>query len=181
VLIHDLLAYSRLSTRRDGAEPVSLQIVLSRVLDDLDFSIQATGAVIHTGYLPTVSGDEMQLRQLFQNLLSNALKFRSADGPPVVRIYSRQITAADLPADVLPLRQSDHYECIVLEDNGIGFDEKYASRIFQVFQRLHGRNKYEGTGIGLAIVQKVVENHGGAVTASSKPGQGATFTIYLPV
>ena len=181
VLIHDLLAYSRLSTRRDGAEPVSLQIVLSRVLDDLDFSIQATGAVIHTGFLPTVSGDEMQLRQLFQNLLSNALKFRSADGPPVVRIYSRQITAADLPADVLPLRQSDHYECIVLEDNGIGFDEKYASRIFQVFQRLHGRNKYEGTGIGLAIVQKVVENHGGAVTASSQPGQGATFTIYLPV
>lgn len=180
-LIRDLLAYSRLTSRGEATETVSLQAVLLQVLDDLDWSIQETGAVIHTGYLPTICGDERQLRQLLQNLLSNAIKFRPANGHPVINIASQRLAAADLPADVKPLRQAGYYESITLKDNGIGFDQKYADRIFQVFQRLHGRSQYEGTGIGLAIVQKVVDNHGGAVTVSSEPGQGATFAIYLPV
>ncbi|RYF76588.1 MAG: PAS domain-containing protein [Cytophagaceae bacterium] len=179
-LIRDLLAYSRLASRKENLEAVSLQTVLSRVLDDLDFSIIETGAVIHAGHLPTVNGDDMQLRQLLQNLLSNALKFRPVGSHPVIRIRSERVAASTLPADVKPLQQTDYYECIILIDNGIGFEQKYVDRIFQVFQRLHGRSKYEGTGIGLAIVQKVVENHGGAVTATSELGKGATFTIYLP-
>ncbi|WP_375446770.1 ATP-binding protein [uncultured Fibrella sp.] len=179
-LIRDLLAYSRLTTHPDANQAVSLQMVLSRVLDDLELTIQETGTVVHTGHLPTVIGDEMQLRQLLQNLVSNAIKFRLPDGHPVVQISSSRLAANELPADVHPLQQAPHYERIDLTDNGIGFDQKYNDRIFQVFQRLHGRSQYEGTGIGLAIVQRVVDNHGGAVTASSEPGKGATFTIYLP-
>ncbi|MEZ0486424.1 PAS domain-containing sensor histidine kinase [Fibrella aquatica] len=180
-LIRDLLAYSRLATRTDNVRTVSLPHVLARVLDDLDMSVQETAAVIHAGHLPVVTGDEMQLRQLFQNLLSNALKFKPLNSHPIIRIVSQRITADALPVGVVPIRTSMYYECIELTDNGIGFDQKYVDRIFQVFQRLHGRSQYEGTGIGLAIVQKVVENHGGAVTATSQPGQGATFAIYLPV
>ncbi|MBO0949019.1 PAS domain-containing sensor histidine kinase [Fibrella forsythiae] len=179
-LIRDLLAYSRLASRKENLEAISLQTVLSRVLDDLDLSILETGAVIHAGPLPTVCGDDFQLRQLLQNLLSNALKFRPEGSSPVVHIQSERVPAATLPADVKPLQQADYYERIELSDNGIGFEQKYVDRIFQVFQRLHGRSKYEGTGIGLAIVQKVVENHGGAIVATSEPGKGATFTIYLP-
>ncbi|ARK13343.1 ATP-binding protein [Fibrella sp. ES10-3-2-2] len=179
-LIRDILAYSRLASRRDDAQLVSIQAVATRVLDDLDLTIQETEAVVQVGELPTVYGDEMQLRQLLQNLLSNALKFRSNERLPVISLSGHRVAAANLPDDVLPVQKAAFYECITLVDNGIGFDQKYTDRIFQVFQRLHGRSQYEGTGIGLAIVQKVVENHGGAVTASSQQGQGAVFTIYLP-
>ena len=180
-LIRDLLTYSRLTPRQETAKSVSLQQVLEHVLDDLDLSIRETGAVIEAGELPTVNGYELQLRQLIQNLLTNAIKFRPDTGHPVIHIERTRIAEAELPNLVHPLRKSAHYECLTVRDNGIGFDEKYAERIFRVFQRLHGRGQYEGTGIGLAIVQKVVDNHGGAITAISQPGQGATFTIYLPV
>ncbi|MBO0935310.1 PAS domain-containing protein [Fibrella sp. HMF5335] len=179
-LIHDLLTYSRLSAKPAEMKPVALSGVLSRVIDDLDIPIRETGATIQLIDLPTVPGDESQLRQLFQNLITNALKFRQAAVPPVVIIRSRLVAVTDLPPEVMVVRKVPLYQCISVTDNGIGFDQKYAERIFQVFQRLHARSQYDGTGIGLAIVQRVVDNHGGAIRASSEVGRGATFELYLP-
>ena len=188
-LIRDLLSFSRIATQQDDAGPVSLTNVVDRVLSNLDLVISETGAQVLMEPLPTVPGDASQLGQLFQNLLGNALKFwrpNQTDGPgdpvgPVIRVSTRPVAVADLPASVKPTRTAAAYHCIEVSDNGIGFDEKYLDRIFQVFQRLHGRNEFAGTGIGLAICEKVVANHGGAITATSQPGQGATFSVYLPV
>ena len=179
-LIHDLLTYSRLSAKPAELKPVALADVLTRVLDDLDLTIRETGATIHAPDLPTLPADESQLRQLFQNLLTNALKFRQEGIPPVISIRSQTIAAEALPDGTMSLRKAPVYHCINVEDNGIGFDQKYADRIFQVFQRLHGRAQYDGTGIGLAIVKRVMDNHGGDIRAHSEPGHGATFELYLP-
>ena len=186
ILIKDLLSFSRISTRQESAATVSLTRVVNAVLTDLDLIIQETDAVVEIGPLPTVQGDASQLGQLFQNLLSNAFKFHRADPSggvvgPVVQLKAHQVPATDLPASVRPTREAAAYHRIDVIDNGIGFEQKYADRIFQVFQRLHGRKEFAGTGIGLAICEKVVANHGGAITASSQPGRGATFSVYLPV
>jgi signal transduction histidine kinase len=116
-----------------------------------------------------VDADAMQMRQLFQNLIANALKFQKPGVPPVVAV-------SGVPADVHGNRVE-----ITVADNGIGFDEKYLDRIFTVFQRLHGRHAYEGTGVGLAVVRRIAERHGGSVTAASEPGRGSTFVVTLPV
>lgn len=179
-LIRDLLNYSRISNQRDESAPVSLQTIVATVLNTLDWTIQQTGAQIQVGPLPTLPGDASQLGQLFQNLLSNALKFRQADTPPLIRVWAQQVESVDLPAGVNPSRVAIHYHRIDVMDNGVGFDAKYLDRIFQVFQRLHGKNEFAGTGIGLAICEKVVTNHGGAITATSQLGQGAIFSVYLP-
>ena len=179
-LIKDLLTFSRISTRQDNSTPVPLSDVILPVLTDLEMVIEESGAVVELDQLPTVSGDPPQLGQLFQNLLSNALKFRRPNVPPRVRIRAQLVPARQLPPSVKPVLQAAAYYRIDVLDNGIGFDEKYADRMFQVFQRLHGKSQYPGTGIGLAICEKVVVNHGGAITASSQPGQGATFSVYLP-
>ncbi|WP_052731130.1 ATP-binding protein [Spirosoma radiotolerans] len=179
-LIRDLLDYSRISTRRDESTPVSLQTIVATVLNTLDWTIQQTGAQIQVGPLPTLSGDASQLGQLFQNLLSNALKFRKPGVAPQIQILSCRVVARDLPKVFTPHRAVSGYHRIDVVDNGIGFEEKYLDRIFQVFQRLHGKNEFAGTGIGLAICEKVVTNHGGAITAASQSGQGATFSVYLP-
>ena len=179
-LIRDLLAYSRLSILQEAMQPVALSDVLTQVIDDLELSIAETGATVDVGDLPTVSGDTSQLRQLFQNILSNSLKFNKPDLNPAIRITAQSIAYDDLTPDVKPLRRAASYQVISVTDNGIGFDEKYAERIFQVFQRLHGKQQYTGTGIGLSIVQKVADNHGGAVSAHSQLGEGATFRVYLP-
>ena len=181
LLIKDLLSFSRISTRQETAASVSLNRILVEVIDDLEVVIEKTSAQIQVGELPTILGDESQLRQLFQNLLTNALKFQKQGTTPLVQVRSKQISSSDLPASVRPSRSASMYYCISVADNGIGFDEKYIDRIFQVFQRLHGRNEYAGTGIGLAICEKVVVNHGGAITAVSQLGQGTSFMIYLPV
>ena len=180
-LIRDLLAFSRLSTRKDTTASVALTEVVNQVLTDLDLTIQEAGANVTVGPLPTVSGDSSQLRQLFQNLISNALKFRRAEVVPLIQITAHVVSSADLPFSVKPARSAAAYHQINVSDNGIGFDEKYTERIFEVFQRLHGRSEYAGTGIGLAICEKVAVNHGGAITATSKPGLGSTFIVYLPV
>lgn len=180
-LIRDLLNYSRISTQRDQSAPVSLQTIVATVLNTLDWTIQQTGAQLQVGPLPTLTGDASQLDQLFQNLLSNALKFHKADTPPRVQIWAQEVASVDLPAGVKPSRGALQYYRIDVMDNGVGFEAKYLDRIFHVFQRLHGRNEFAGTGIGLAICEKVVTNHGGAITATSQPGQGATFSVYLPV
>jgi len=181
LLIRDLLTYSRISTRPEVTNAVSLSEVLQTTLTDLDLIIGETGAVVTIELLPTIHGDKSQLGRLFQNLLSNALKFRRPGSVPVVRVSSQGVAAPDLPPSVKPARIAATYHRIDVSDNGIGFDEKYVDRIFQVFQRLHGRSEFAGTGIGLAICEKVVANHGGAITATSQSGQGATFSVYFPV
>ena len=174
VLIDDLLAYSKVSVPTPLQEDVALQEVVQDVLNDLEASINEKGATITTDALPVVKGDAVQLRQLFQNLLSNALKYTKQNTPPVVNIrYERS---------VLKLNATEQtFHCIAVTDNGIGFEQQYAERIFQVFQRLHGKSEYPGTGVGLAIAQKVVINHHGILKAKSEPGNGATFSVYLPI
>lgn len=180
-LIKDLLTYSRISTHKEMRESVSLWEVVKVVRNDLELAIDEAQATIQVDSLPTILCDPSQLEQLFQNLISNALKFRRAGYPPLIRIRSQMLAVDQLPESVRPAVEASFYYQIDVADNGIGFDEKHIDQIFQVFQRLHGKNEYAGTGIGLAICQKVALNHGGAITATSQAGQGATFTIYLPV
>lgn len=180
--IRDLLTYSRLATHRAPNEHVMMGDLLSRVLGDLAVRIQETGAVINVDDLPDVTGDQRQLEQLMINLLSNALKFRQADVAPVIRVFGQRVSASAVPFGVIPPENTSRYYAeINVTDNGIGFNEKYLDRIFQVFQRLHGKSEYMGTGVGLAICRKVADNHGGGITASSQPGGGATFRVYLPL
>lgn len=181
LLIKDLLAFSRISTSPAPATRVSLKRVVDEALENLSVAIEETNAKIYIGALPTLQGDSLQLGQLFQNLFSNALKFRRNGITPEIKVSSKTVFATNLPQTVKPARQAAAYHSIEVTDNGIGFEEKYADRIFQVFQRLHGRNEFAGTGVGLAICQKVVTNHGGTITAVGKPGHGATFCIYLPM
>lgn len=175
-LIRGLLAYSRLNTEQPVFKPVALNQLVADVLGDLDTAIRDRNALVAVGTLPVVNGNSLQLRQLFQNLLSNAIKFTPATRTPDVRIWSRQPTTEQIQA----LSLTGSFLEIGVEDNGIGFDQKYAERIFNLFQRLHGRNQYAGTGIGLAVCRKVVDNHGGYLTARSQPDKGAAFLIYLP-
>ena len=179
-LIKDLLDFSRISTQRDVRGTVALNAILEQVLSTLELTIQETGAQVAVESLPKVQGDASQLTQLFQNLLANALKFRRSGVVPQVTINAHWLAVDHLPEAIQLNRGALAYHQIDVADNGIGFDDKYVDRIFQVFQRLHGKNEYGGTGIGLAICEKVVTNHGGAIRARSQPGQGATFTIYLP-
>ena len=181
LLIRDLLNYARISTHRDRSVFLSLHEVVNRALTDLELVIAETEAQVKVEPLPTVSGDPSQLSQLFLNLLSNALKFRQPDKTPQIAIRSVLVAADDLPPSVKPTRLASAYHRIEIADNGIGFDDNQVDRIFEVFHRLHGRNKFAGTGIGLAICEGVVANHGGGITASSQPGQGATFKVYLPI
>ncbi len=181
-LIRDLLTYSRISTQPEKIVTIPLRSVIDTVLTDLDLRIQETDARVAIGIDPgiMVQGNRLQIEQLFLNLLSNALKFHRVGVPPVIRIDYQWEEHSQLPTEITPVRWSKAYHRIDVVDNGIGFNEKYLDRIFEVFQRLHGRNEFSGTGIGLAICEKVVTNHGGAITARSQPGNGATFTVYLP-
>ncbi|GAB3319641.1 hypothetical protein GCM10027299_12330 [Larkinella ripae] len=179
LLIRDLLSFSRISTQREVNAWVNLDQVVKNVLTDLELVIGETNADVVIDALPTIRGDAVQLGQLFQNLLSNALKFHRKETTPLIQIRCQVVPGTQLPFGINPTRMAANYFQIDVADNGIGFDQKYTRRIFQVFQRLHGKTEYAGTGVGLAICQKVVENHGGAITATSEPGQGATFTVYL--
>lgn len=174
LLINDLLTYSRVTTKARPFAKLSLTTLVSEVMSDLQITIEQAQAKIVLENLPEIEADATQIRQLMQNLLSNALKFRAEGVPPVIRIAGRVLQPAR-PGESGGLCE------IVVSDNGIGFEQKYADRIFGIFQRLHGRNEYEGTGIGLATCRKIVERHGGSILASSAPGQGATFTLKLPI
>jgi PAS domain S-box-containing protein len=181
VLIKDLLTYSRLTTQRDTFQPVALSAVLQDTLTTLEMLTTETNAVIEADPLPVVQGDPVQLTQLMQNLVANALKFRQPNQSPHVQIRAQKLAASELPAAVHPKKAAAQYHRLDIIDNGIGFAQKDAGLIFNVFQRLHTRSQYEGTGIGLAIVDKVVQSHGGAITATSEPGSGTTFSVFLPV
>jgi signal transduction histidine kinase len=168
-LIDDLLSFARVSSKTQPFTRVELASLAREVVGDLEVAIEKAGATVTLGELPALEADPVQLRQLLQNLLSNALKFRRDDVAPAVSVRATVNEEAQ--------------RCeLVVQDNGIGFDEKYLDRLFNVFQRLHGRSsKYEGTGIGLAICRKIVERHGGSIQARSTPGEGATFIVTLPL
>jgi signal transduction histidine kinase len=171
-LINELLAYSRITTRAQPFEQVDLNEITERVLNDLDLQIEDSQAHIEVSKLPCLEADPSQMYQLIQNLISNALKFQEAGRQAVIKI--------SVPQTSLSMHEPNSMVSLTVSDNGIGFDEKYLDRIFQPFQRLHRRDQYEGTGIGLAICRKIVERHGGSITAQSNPGQGATFEVSLP-
>jgi light-regulated signal transduction histidine kinase (bacteriophytochrome) len=172
-MINDLLALARVATRANPFAPVDLEAAVREVLTDLDMAIQRSQAEVEVGDLPRISADPTQIRQLLQNLLGNALKFRKPDEPPRVSVKGRVIPA--------PAGASGLFCEITVEDHGIGFDEECSEEIFRPFQRLHGRGEYEGTGIGLAICQKIVTRHHGTIVAEGHPNSGARFTITLPL
>ena len=179
-LIESLLTLSRVTTKAEPFRPVDLNGVVRGVLSDLEVSIREAGATVHVEPLPTIDADATQLRQLFQNLIGNALKFRRPGAPPVVRVYAAEEQhSGEKRAGDAPPRGGNAVR-LVIEDNGVGFDEKYLDRIFVAFQRLHTRTEYPGTGMGLAICRKIVERHKGAITAESRPDQGARFIVTLP-
>ncbi|MEY3243618.1 MAG: hypothetical protein RIR11_5057 [Bacteroidota bacterium] len=167
-LIRDLLEFSRISTRAQPFERIQLAEILQDVLADIDLAIKDAQGSIELGELPEMEADPTQMRQLFQNLLSNALKFKKEGTTPMINIWSK------------PSHKGQDWVEIRIQDNGIGFDEKYLDRIFTIFQRLDG-NKHEGSGIGLAICLKIAQRHGGEITAQSKLNEGSTFILHLPI
>jgi signal transduction histidine kinase len=178
-LIEDLLTFARVTTNARPFVAVELGTIVDDVLCDLELQIGRTAGRVDAGWLPTIDADPTQMRQLFQNLIANALKFHRATEPPVVKISGRLVEGEvkngreNCPCAVM---------CeIAIADTGIGFDEKYLDRIFTMFQRLHSREQYEGTGVGLAVCRKIVERHGGSISAHSTPAHGATFVATLPL
>ncbi len=166
-LIDDLLKLATVSIEKQELLEVDLNKVCEQVISDLEHRIEISGASVEAGSLPTVKADWVQMCQLFQNLISNALKFKRPAEKPHVRIYAERLESG--------------WSRICVEDNGIGFDLKNTERIFKPFERLHGRDEYEGNGIGLAICQKIAERHGGRLGAESSPGKGSKFLIEMPV
>jgi light-regulated signal transduction histidine kinase (bacteriophytochrome) len=176
-LIEGLLTLSRVTRRAADFEQVDLGEITQQVISDLETQIERVHGRVEVGKLPTIQAEPLQIRQLLQNLIANALKFHRPDEPPVVKIEARYV----LPREQRRKSLAEEKCRITIEDNGIGFDEQYADRIFGIFQRLHPRDVYEGTGIGLAICRRIVEYHGGQISAHSIPGQGSTFEVLLPV
>ncbi len=179
-LIDDLLSYSEAGIRQNDREPVHLTEIVDQTLQDLENMINETGAEITRDALPNIESNERQWRQLFQNLIGNAIKYRKPDVHPKINIRCKVTNTSDAIFEGLTPKYKGNYYLIEVQDNGIGFEQENAEKIFKVFQRLHGKSEYEGTGIGLSIVQRVVNNHQGYVLAEGVPGVGATFRILIP-
>lgn len=182
-MIRDLLTYSQLSMQQEPNKSVDLNELLSGIIGDFDLTISEKNAQIIIGdksnpVLPIISGNPVQLRQLFYNLVSNALKFSRPGVPPQVHIIAVPVLAATVPEVIRAT--SSNWLALTVQDNGIGFDEQYRARIFQLFERLNTRQAYSGTGIGLAVCLKVAEKHRGTIVAEGRPGEGATFKVFLP-
>jgi light-regulated signal transduction histidine kinase (bacteriophytochrome) len=189
-LIGDLLTFSRVMRSAEPFVPVDLAVVTKEVLGDLELRIEKSGARVEVGDLPVIEADPLQMRQLLLNLISNGLKFQPPGAVPVVKIQSRILTRGagtdtiffkQSPGNEEPSPSSEQFCELSVQDNGIGFDEKYIDKIFAVFQRLHGRGEYEGTGVGLAVCRRITERHHGTIIAHGTPGAGATFTVTLPM
>jgi PAS domain S-box-containing protein len=178
-LINDLLSYSRINSTEKRFIPVDLNETLAQVKLALHDSIDEHSAIIHASNLPTVDGIPFQLQQLFENLLANSIKYRKQDVPPEIWI----------DASIVDLKNGDHgfdgasgnYYCILFKDNGIGFEPQYEKKIFEIFQRLHGKHEYPGTGIGLTICKRILHHHDGFISAEGRPDEGALFKVLLPV
>ena len=179
MLISDLLSFSRVSTRGKEFTDVELNTIFSGVLGDLEIAIEEKSAQINVADMPRMRGDKSQLEQLFLNLISNALKFQPVDVAPIINIQCQDLTNEEQST----LLKSEEYQWIkiTVTDNGIGFEQSFAEKIFAPFQRLHGRSEYKGTGIGLAVCRRIVERHNGTIAATSEPGKGAKFDIILPL
>lgn len=175
-LINDLLEFSRVTTRGKDFTDTDLKVVLDEILSDLEIAIQESNTQVNISEMPVIQADISQMQQLFLNLLSNAIKFRRENVAPIINVdYEHKKEFSD------ELHTEVEWQIITIKDNGIGFSEEYADKIFVPFQRLHGRSQYKGTGIGLSVCRRIVERHGGTITAQSKDGEGATFIIKLPV
>lgn len=173
-LIDDLLSFSRVTTKQKPFVEVDLNQLMKRVLDDLDYAIEESGAKVSVETLPSIDADASQMSQVFMNLIANSLKFRKPGEPPIINV-----TAEEMESPLVDDKRG--WCCIKFSDEGIGFDPQYADRIFNLFQRLHGRDEYSGTGIGLALCRKIIERHGGSIDAESELGRGAIFILRLPV
>jgi PAS domain S-box-containing protein len=178
LLIQGLLSYSRVTTRAHLMQQVDLTRIADEVVQDFEVRIEQVQGHVEVGALPTIDADPTQMRQLLQNLVGNALKFHRPGVAPVVEIGAERTTQpGHLAAEE---RHDTGWWVVRVRDNGIGFDPRHIDRIFGIFQRLHGRDEYDGTGVGLAVCRKIARRHGGEITASSAPGAGATFLITLP-
>jgi two-component system CheB/CheR fusion protein len=178
-LIHDLLLFSRLNVDERKFEVTALNIIIDEVKSEFKETILQKGAIIEVAEICDVKIIPFQFRQLMHNLIGNALKYSNPKIPPHLKIASRNIKYENLNIEELPPQVQ--YCHITISDNGIGFEQKYSTKIFEVFQKLHSKEEYAGTGIGLAVVKKIVDNHNGIITASSDLDKGATFNIYIPV
>ncbi|RPJ45040.1 MAG: histidine kinase, partial [Chloroflexi bacterium] len=163
---------SRVNRQGRPFEKVDLAEITTEAVSDLEMQIQRTKGAVVIETLPTIEADPVQIHQVLLNLIGNALKFHQPEVPPLVRVSSKVLKSPGPKGDMVSIE---------VHDNGIGFEEEHFERILQPFQRLHGRSEYEGTGIGLAIVNKIIERHHGQISARSVPGEGSTFTIILPV
>nr|WP_315150123.1 PAS domain-containing protein [uncultured Flavobacterium sp.] len=179
VLIDDLLQYSKANRSEKNLVKTDLNVTLTDSLAELSQSIEDKSAIINHTELPIINGIPFQMQQLFCNLLSNSLKYSKPDRVPIINIDCTEVIAKT--EEVLNDKSSKKYYRINFADNGIGFEQEYSKKIFQLFSRLHGKTEYHGTGVGLAICEKIMENHKGCIFASSKPNEGATFTVYFPV
>lgn len=179
-LIDDLLSYSQVSLRPRSFEEVDINQVIDLVLNDLDLEIDLKGAKIKVAKLCVVQGHHRQLQQAFHNLLANALKYSRPDVAPEIEIFCKKVKGREISFPLPGEEKEKTFWLIQVADNGIGFEQRDAERIFNVFTRLHGNSEYRGTGVGLSIVRKVIENHNGYITAKGLPGEGSVFEIYLP-
>lgn len=179
-LIEDLLAFSRITRSSELPGKVDINRLMTEVLDDLSDQVTREEAQVEVENIPPILGVKGQMHRLFQNLVSNAIKFRKPDDTPRIKIFGEKISALQLTEEYNFTPRYKFYVKITVSDNGIGFDKKYSEQIFNVFQRLHGRNEFEGTGIGLAICKKIVSHHGGIITAQSTEGKGSDFILILP-
>jgi two-component system CheB/CheR fusion protein len=170
----DILNYSSLSTNPQAFDEVSLEAVIAEILDDYELLLQERNVEVIVEELPVVEGNRAQIKQVFQNLISNSIKFSRSDQPPVIRIFCSPPHCASKAGEAALCH-------VVVADNGIGFEKEYQERIFSLFERLNNKDQYEGSGIGLSITRKIIERHHGRISAESTPGEGARFTISLPV
>jgi len=177
-LIMDILNYAKLSANDTPLERIDLNQLVNELKEDFEMMIQEKNAKIIIGELPSINVNKGQIRQVFQNIISNALKFSRVDKAPVIKITAKNLR--DKSFDSVEEPNGSFCE-IKIEDNGIGFDDQYVDNIFTLFERLHPKDKFEGTGIGLAIAKKIIDKHNGLITANSKEGKGAAFKIILPV
>jgi light-regulated signal transduction histidine kinase (bacteriophytochrome) len=180
LLIEDLLTFSRVSRVEANFELLEMKPLLDEVLEDIDLMVNQKKAVVRVGKFPSFYGDRSQIKRLFQNLIGNSIKFHKVNEKPIIDISIKTIERAEAERETGVSVADTKFIRISVKDNGIGFDEKYAEKIFNIFQRLNGRTAYEGTGIGLAICRKIVTNHGGFISAKSIEDVGSEFIIILP-